>query len=304
MRCLALALRPVRLLCWQSRGLLAWIALGGALSGGCDSCSRAQERNIRVKRTSLERCSVAADCSPAEPCTEQSCVAGECQTALLPKGKSCDNETVCDGVARCDDRGRCVPGTPPVLDDGNACTLDSCDPARGVVHEPVPSDDFDACTSDVCDRKTGRITHTTLSIDDGNDCTFDNCDPKKGVSHQQPSPFYSCQASCGPGFHATSRSPSPACVAELSLQTFCAPNCGASFYSCEPSCPSGYHSSSRAMTTRCGDRPSLQTFCTKNSGDSFHTCDASCPSGYQKHAQREGGRCGTGPSRMTFCVKG
>lgn len=31
----------------------------------------------------------------------------------------------------------CAPSTPPVLDDGNVCTADACDPSVGVTHEPV-----------------------------------------------------------------------------------------------------------------------------------------------------------------------
>jgi hypothetical protein len=31
----------------------------------------------------------------------------------------------------------CTPGTPPVVDDGNVCTADACDPSEGVSHTPV-----------------------------------------------------------------------------------------------------------------------------------------------------------------------
>jgi hypothetical protein len=39
----------------------------------------------------------------------------------------------------------CTPGTPPVLDDGNACTADACDPSEGVTHSPV--ENGTACTA-------------------------------------------------------------------------------------------------------------------------------------------------------------
>ena len=59
--------------------------------------------------------------------------------------------------------------------------------------------------------RTGQITHNSIKIDDGNDCTFDSCDPKSGVQHRQPNPFYTCQSSCGTGFHAASRTLSREC---------------------------------------------------------------------------------------------
>ena len=34
------------------------------------------------------------------------------------------------------------------MDDGDACTADSCDPQAGVVHTAVNVDDGDACTVD------------------------------------------------------------------------------------------------------------------------------------------------------------
>jgi hypothetical protein len=171
---------------------------------------------------------------------------------------------VCDGISTCDANGRCVTGPPPLVDDGNACTIDSCDPVRGVQNEPVPVDDYDACTADSCDPATGEIAHTTLPVDDGNECTKDSCDPRSGVKHEQPNPVYTCQASCAPGFHVASRSPSSECGSPQALRSFCAPNCG----------------------------------------PSFHTCEANCPNGYRRSAVSPGGSCGTSPSIMVFCVKG
>ena len=50
------------------------------------------------------------------------------------------------------------------LDDGTACTSDSCDPATGLVsHAPVAVDDGDACTTDACDPATGAISHTKMA---------------------------------------------------------------------------------------------------------------------------------------------
>jgi subtilisin-like proprotein convertase family protein len=65
--------------------------------------------------------------------------------------------------------------TPHNCDDGNPCTVDSCDPASGCVHTPISCDDGQICTVDACDPATGLCTHTGLSCDDGNACTADTC---------------------------------------------------------------------------------------------------------------------------------
>ncbi|MCZ6652838.1 MAG: hypothetical protein O7D91_07410, partial [Planctomycetota bacterium] len=86
------------------------------------------------------------------------------------------------------------------IDDGDACTDDSCDPDTGeVTHIPnydtqseccVPAtgnttliDDNDACTDDACDPLTGQVTHTPIdpsTCNDGIACTFDFCDSEVG----------------------------------------------------------------------------------------------------------------------------
>jgi hypothetical protein len=242
-------------------------ALGVLGAYGCDGCGRraARKDTERVAEPAeRERtCKAAADCGARQPCTKLECVDERCVVSLAPKGTSCDNDTVCDGVSTCDANGRCLDGPPPIVDDGNACTTDSCDAKRGAVHEAVPIDDFDACTTDSCDPATGAIAHTTISVDDGNDCTADSCDPRTGVKHVQPDPVYTCEASCEHGFHVASRSKSPQCGSAESLRSFCAPNCGASFYTCEASCPNGYARRAVSPGGSCGTEPSIMLFCAK-----------------------------------------
>ncbi|WP_434046546.1 MULTISPECIES: DNRLRE domain-containing protein [Sorangium] len=45
------------------------------------------------------------------------------------------------------------------LDDGDACTTDTCDPVLGIVHTPISTDDGDPSTIDTCDPATGTVTH-------------------------------------------------------------------------------------------------------------------------------------------------
>jgi hypothetical protein len=249
------------------------LGLLAAFTGGCDGCGRRAERRTdpgagdeRARHeVARERgCTTAEECEDRDPCTKHDCVDERCEVSLVPRGTPCDDDTVCNGVALCDANGRCVPGAPPAIDDGNPCTIDTCDPVRGARHEPVPIDDFDACTLDACDGATGSITHATVAVDDGNDCTLDSCDPRTGVKHEQPQGTYTCQSLCEPGFHVASRARSSECGSPEALRSYCAPNCG----------------------------------------PSFHTCDVGCPKGYVRRGVRQGGTCGTNPPLMAFCVKG
>ena len=76
--------------------------------------------------------------------------------------------------------------TPVICDDGNPCTLDSCDPVSGCVHIAVSCDDGNACTTDSCDPTTGACTHTAVTCDDANACTVDACIAATGTCSHTP----------------------------------------------------------------------------------------------------------------------
>jgi hypothetical protein len=113
----------------------------------------------------------------------------------------CDDGNPCNGVERCVGIGsapaRCLLGFAPRCTDGDECTIDSCDPAVGCVHEPDP-----VCTApttsttDVPSTSTTTTTRTSTSsttttrppgapeaeclpgtadCDDGDPCTRDDC---------------------------------------------------------------------------------------------------------------------------------
>lgn len=82
-----------------------------------------------------------SSCEDGNPCDgEERCDgAGKCQPGTpLAAGTSCADGDVCDGDETCDGRGTCEPGTPLVVNDGNSCTTDACDPIAGVSHASVP----------------------------------------------------------------------------------------------------------------------------------------------------------------------
>jgi len=82
-----------------------------------------------------------------------------------------------------------VPGTPPVCDDGNICTNDSCEEVvSACVFNPntIPCDDGNACTiNDACSNAvcTGVVSPDCTACDfnidcnDGIQCTDDVCNP-------------------------------------------------------------------------------------------------------------------------------
>jgi hypothetical protein len=252
---------------WSRRvfeaGPLVFALFGCTLPSSCESCGERAKTRAAAQRASPEECSARAQCADDDPCTQEDCIDGRCETSFAAEGTSCDNETVCDGISRCDGQGRCLAGAAPTFDDGNRCTVDTCDPVRGVTHEPVLVDDFDACTRDACNPATGHITHDSVDIDDHDDCTLDSCNPQTGIQHQRPSSLYTCGASCGPGFHAASRAVNAQCGSKEALQTFCVPDCGESFHSCDTGCPARYQKKSEAANTQCGSRSSIMIFCLK-----------------------------------------
>ncbi|NUN13119.1 MAG: lamin tail domain-containing protein [Myxococcales bacterium] len=120
------------------------------------------------------------NCDDGDVCTDDACDPGvgcvnNQNTALCNDGDAC---TVNDSCAL----GVCVGGPPPICDDNNLCTGDSCNSAVGCVYTPnnLPCDDenpcttFDACAGGVC------VGGGPSDCDDGNICTDDSCDPTTG----------------------------------------------------------------------------------------------------------------------------
>ena len=74
---------------------------------------------------------------------------------------------------------RCHGGPPTDCTDDDPCTVDSCNPAQGCVHQPAGCDDGDPCTIDSCDPVQGCV-HVLDTCEDGNACTTNWCDPMLG----------------------------------------------------------------------------------------------------------------------------
>lgn len=94
------------------------------------------------------------------------------------RDSECLDGKFCNGPERCGANGRCEAGTPPEVDDGVACTTDTCHESTGrVVHEADDSacDDGEPCTTDVC-----HLTADCRHVEDFSACTCEpvgDCDP-------------------------------------------------------------------------------------------------------------------------------
>lgn len=127
---------------------------------------------------------VAANCSDANPCTDDSCEAG-LGCAHDFNSKSCDDGNGCTLGDVCAD-GVCTAGVGLVCDDVNPCTDDGCDPDSGCTHLPnaVACSDGNACTAnDIC-ADGFCAPGGGVFCDDDNPCTSDWCDPLSGCVHK------------------------------------------------------------------------------------------------------------------------
>lgn len=78
------------------------------------------------------------DCDDGNPCTSDSFDAGlqRCVHTSVANGTSCADNLFCNGAETCQG-GSCVSGAPP-CDDGNPCTVDSCDEALNTCQNLAP----------------------------------------------------------------------------------------------------------------------------------------------------------------------
>ena len=74
--------------------------------------------------------------SDGNPCTADTCdpATGNIAHQPLAAGTACPDGNLCNGDETCSASVTCLPGTPPVISDGDPCTTDYCVPATGVQH--------------------------------------------------------------------------------------------------------------------------------------------------------------------------
>jgi hypothetical protein len=127
-------------------------------------------------------------CSEAlsSDCTLGECVpeTGECVSTPISDGEVCTAvDDPCIDAGLCDDAGACL-GPEIDCDDGDPCTIDSCDrDAGGCVHEVnqgASCDDADTCTTEDACLADGSCLGTPVSCVDDNTCTEGSCDAETG----------------------------------------------------------------------------------------------------------------------------
>jgi len=113
-----------------------------------------------------------------------------CGNGEIDGGESCDDGNVTSGDGcrdDCHDEG-CIADTPgfpgtALCDDGDACTIDTCD-AVGHACINLPScEEGVSCTVDACVLGACEHTPDDALCDDGNDCTDDLCNATTGCVH-------------------------------------------------------------------------------------------------------------------------
>ena len=130
-------------------------------------------------------------CEDGDPCTVGDvCHAGLCRSGG-PNG--CDDGNVCTvdtcnsdvGCVHLPTLSPCCIGVVAACDDGNPCTVDSCDALTGacaLAPASGPCDDRDACTiADTC--QASECAGRPRDCDDGDPCTADSCSPSAGCGY-------------------------------------------------------------------------------------------------------------------------
>lgn len=197
-----------------------------------------------------------APCDDGNVCTTNTCVpASGC--AVENNQEACPAPDACTVLTVCED-GSCGAGEPRNCDDGNACTIDLCDPFVGCVHLPDRNpccegtvsvcDDGNPCTTDLCDPELATCAYelNTANCDDGNACTVNdvcsagtcggqtrNCDDGNVCTLNQCNPSSGCVTSnnngvaCSDGVDCTLNDTCEAgrCVPEINTCT-CEPTFG------------------------------------------------------------------------------
>jgi cysteine-rich repeat protein len=154
----------------------------------CDGCS--PTCHIEQCGNGIVECGEECDEGAQNGQPGSTCLADVCQPGSLCSSQSTGPCIPCSGDRDCDPRGRCggvacVDGvcqmSPLDCDDGNPCTLDTCDPDAGCMHElrdaaEVPEcTPSDLCTVATCDAQLGCV-ETVLSGFPGVECSVDAVD--------------------------------------------------------------------------------------------------------------------------------
>src|SRR5437773_2089043 len=124
----------------------------------------------------------SCDTNGASDCKIMQCERGDCVLALfVPAGAPCDDNNICTPGDVCADFGRCS-GTPINCDDGDRCTIDSCDPATGACLHILDPTDVDGDQFPPC-RDNCPLVYNPDQRDSDLDGVGDVCDDCPAVAN-------------------------------------------------------------------------------------------------------------------------
>ncbi len=86
---------------------------------------------------------VGQTCDDGNPCTADKCSNGKGCTNTVVDGTACEDGDPCSSGDKCAG-GKCTKGNGVSCDDGQACTVDLCDPKLGCNHKSTSSGQFTA----------------------------------------------------------------------------------------------------------------------------------------------------------------
>jgi subtilisin-like proprotein convertase family protein len=113
-------------------------------------------------------------------CTVDSCDEENDIVLHEPDNSQCNDGQWCNGTEYCSKVNGCMADDVPVLDDGVACTVDTCDEANDEVlhtaNHALCTDGNDCNGIEVCDVNVGCKAGVEPDLDDGIDCTIDSCE--------------------------------------------------------------------------------------------------------------------------------
>ena len=171
--------------CDAASGLCAWTAINAG--GPCDADGSVCTPADACLGTACVA-SAALNCDDGNACTADACAATSGCSHVSASGP-CSDGNACTAADTCKG-GVCLPGAPSTCDDGNGCSVDTCDVATGacaafVVGDGAPCDadaspctPADTCVAGLC------VLGASLDCSDGNACTIDDCGAPAGCSHE------------------------------------------------------------------------------------------------------------------------
>ena len=159
----------------------------------CDLASGCKHKNVNKPCTDGDACTdndackagkcvgvPKVSCDDGNPCTKDTCDAAGTGCVHLPTTLTtvvCTDNNACTVTDLCNG-AKCVPGKPRVCEDGDPCSLDSCDKAKGCVKKNVldglPCGKTGKCGGGMCQCGAGNWLKVGVG---GAVCTSCACNP-------------------------------------------------------------------------------------------------------------------------------